>query len=360
MTSTPEAVYASTDDGILYIVDDKATFWNVAQKAGTDFYTGFSVHRSSLAPNILFMGKRNGLDVLTHSPEDPEAWSLLGSIPGITNQVNTMTELHPGQLVLGMENGVIHVTYDESTALQPEVSRLDTSHGLPVGSVSGFIAAGTQWYASLDGLYTFDDQSDSFTRVDRLFPGIPYPRPCNLMGVSWKVRMGSCGSLRREGMHHATPTPTDIYTVNSAPFLQASDWTIIASQLDPSGVVWLVGVDGLVRFDPTVSKSYDLAPPPLISRITIATDSLVAGGEGAPAADHYPSNLAIAHKENSIRFDYLSPLYDQSDLVRYQSKLDGYDARWSAFSSDISRTYTNLPGGAVYLFGAYSKCIWGN
>ena len=357
MTSTPEAVYASTDDGIVRIVDDEATFWNIAQEVGSDFYTGFSVHRSRLVPRILFLGKRDGLDVLTHAPNEADSWSLLGTIPGISNLVNTMTEPSPGHLVLGMEHGVIHLIYDEATVLHPEIKRLGATEGLPVGTVSGFIAANTQFYASTDGLFTYNQEEGLFERVDSLFPGLP-TRDLSTYG---SVKDGTNGELwitTRDGMYLATPGANGTYTTTAAPFLQASDWTIISSQVDPSGVVWLGGVDGLARFDPTRAKPYTSASSPLINRIRIGTDSLVAGGEGAPHLYQFPSKLAIRHHENTIRFDFQAPQFDLSSRIRYQSKLEGYDTDWSSFSMDASRTYTNLPGG-FYRFHVRTQNAYG-
>lgn len=357
LTSTPDAIYAATDDGVIHIDNEKATFWNVAQQAGTDFYTGFSVHRSTLDPAIVFMGKRNGLDVLTHSLDDPNSWSLLGEVPGITNQINSMTEPHPGHLVLAMENGVIHMNYDAASILNPELKYWDDAHGLPVGSTGGYIAAGTQFYTTTDGLFIFNEKSDTFERVDSLFPGIP----TGDISTYGSVSDGKDGELwisSRDGMHRARPGPKGYYTIDSAPFLQASDWTLIDSQVDSSGIVWLGGVDGLVRYDPEISKPYTITNPPLINRITIGVDSLVAGGDGAPLANLYPSALSIRHRDNTIRFDFQSAQFDLPYRIRHQSKLDGYDADWAAYSTDLSRTYTNLPGGS-YTFHVRTKNAYG-
>ena len=357
IASTPDAIYAATDDGVIHIADGETIFWNVAQEVGTDFYTGFSIHRSTLDPTIVFLGRRNGLDVLTHSLDDPNSWSLLGVVPGITNQINNITEPRPGHLVLTMENGVIHMNYDSSSLLNPELKYWDDAHGLPVGSTGGYIAAGTQFYTTTDGLFVFDEQSDTFERVDSLFPGISTAD----FSAYGSIKEGNDGELwisSRDGMHRAIPGPNGYYDIESAPFLQASDWTLIDSQIDSAGVVWLGGVDGLVRYDPATQKPYDISNPPLISRITIGVDSLVAGGAGAPLADLYPSALSIKHRENTIRFDFQSAQLDLPFRIRHQSKLDGYDTDWSAYSTDFSRTYTNLPGGS-YTFYVRAQNAYG-
>ena len=355
LVAASDALFAAVVGGVFHIQGETASYWDIGNEAGTNFYTAFSLHQSRLDPGILFVGKRNGLDVISYT--GPNSWSLLGSIPDIQNQVNSINEQTPGKLELGMDNGVIHLTYSSSTLLTPDLHYLGEDEGLPIGSVKGHYAAGTQFYAAIDGLYTYNDRANYFERQDTLFPDISFEDFVAYGSINDGLN-GDVWLTSKDGVYQVSPDVGGGYLVQSAPFLEASNWTIIESIVDSTGVVWFGGVDGLVRYDPSIYKSYTTTASPLITRIIVAEDSVIAGGSGAPFMDHYPQSLELNHRENSIRFDFQAPQYDLTERMSYQTTLEGYNSSWSSFSPDASREYTNLPGG-TYVFRVRARNAYG-
>jgi len=52
-----------------------------------------------------------------------------------------------------------------------------------------------------------------------------------------------------------------------------------------------------------------------------------------------------SHKQNSIRFEFISPEYRNEGMVHYSYMLENYDDTWSKFSTDNMKEYTHLPKG---------------
>jgi hypothetical protein len=59
--------------------------------------------------------------------------------------------------------------------------------------------------------------------------------------------------------------------------------------------------------------------------------------------------ISLPRSYNSFHFEYSSPAYGLQNNIEYSFQLEGYDNRWSAWSSRPEKDYTNLPGGK-YIF----------
>ena len=71
--------------------------------------------------------------------------------------------------------------------------------------------------------------------------------------------------------------------------------------------------------------------------------------------DFYKSE--IEYRNNSLRFEFSAPSYDDPADNLFEVKLDGYDESWSNFSKDTRKDYTGLPAGK-YIFRVRAKNIY--
>ncbi|MEC5142448.1 triple tyrosine motif-containing protein [Chitinophaga sp. 212800010-3] len=55
--------------------------------------------------------------------------------------------------------------------------------------------------------------------------------------------------------------------------------------------------------------------------------------------------ISLPDSYNSFHFEYSSPAYGLQNTIEYSYQLEGYDSRWSAWSSKSEKEYTNLPAG---------------
>lgn len=64
----------------------------------------------------------------------------------------------------------------------------------------------------------------------------------------------------------------------------------------------------------------------------------------------------IPKRQNSLRFEFVAPEYRNEGVVEYSIKLKNYDNEWSAFSTETTKEYTQLPKGK-YVFSVRARDI---
>src|SRR4029078_10433498 len=71
-----------------------------------------------------------------------------------------------------------------------------------------------------------------------------------------------------------------------------------------------------------------------------------------------PTGVRFKSDENALRFEFALPSYLDESATEYQTRLDGFDTDWSAWTHAPQREYTNLSNGA-YNFRVHARGISG-
>jgi hypothetical protein len=71
-----------------------------------------------------------------------------------------------------------------------------------------------------------------------------------------------------------------------------------------------------------------------------------------------PAGTQFDAASNSLRFEFGLPSYLDENATEYQSRLDGFDTAWSAWTHEGQREYTNL-GFGNYQFRVRARGISG-
>lgn len=87
-------------------------------------------------------------------------------------------------------------------------------------------------------------------------------------------------------------------------------------------------------------------------RLVSGRDSIVYGGVGNR------NDLSFQPAQNAFKFFFGANAFDKPDQLEFQSYLEGSEETWSAWSTEYSRTYTNLPHGA-YTFKVRARNVYG-
>jgi len=96
--------------------------------------------------------------------------------------------------------------------------------------------------------------------------------------------------------------------------------------VDQRGIVWVGGMEGLLRLVPRELKPVGIPQAPLIR-------SSVSPGERLSAA------------RNAVTFDYTALEFGRREAIRYQTKLSGGADEWSAPSNDSNLSLARLQNG---------------
>lgn len=135
-------------------------------------------------------------------------------------------------------------------------------------------------------------------------------------------------------------------------------------QTTTSGDVFFGTQDGLIHYKNTNNKSYQSKYKAVISEVKciFPKDSLLYSSR----YDVLPSNIELLKKQlcpvlsysnNALHFSFASLYYDETDATKYEYWLEGFEPKWSDWSLQTEKEYTNLPENE-YIFHVRAKNIY--
>ncbi|MCS6817265.1 MAG: histidine kinase [Blastocatellia bacterium] len=118
---------------------------------------------------------------------------------------------------------------------------------------------------------------------------------------------------------------------------------------DRHGNIWIATTSGVSRYDPRAERSAPPAPPIYLTRVQVAGEDLIVPERGA----QWLPERRFRAGQNTIRIEYVAVSLQAGRALRYQYKLEGADAHWSAPTEEHSVTYARLePGSYRFLVRA--------
>ncbi len=290
--------------------------------------SAFTLHRSRAHPGWLYVGLNDGVAVMTLRGG---RWQFAARIENLRTEVRSLAEAD-GVLWIGTAiDGLYHVrvTADPEALVARRVQAwagtsanvfLDDGHVL----VSG---AGR-------GVYRVVRESErAWLRPDTtLAQAPPIARRAGLSrlartaaGTAW-MHAGSATGLLYPGVQGAAAWD-DI-----SGFLTTDE--VYALYPERDGVLWIGMAEGLARYD-TRRETSSTAPQARVRRLSRG-EAVLYGGEGVAP------DLRLEHDPAGLRFAFSAP---GASAARFQTRLDGQEADWSAWTAETQRDYTNLSGG---------------
>jgi ligand-binding sensor domain-containing protein/DNA-binding CsgD family transcriptional regulator len=211
--------------------------------------------------------------------------------------------------------------------------------------------------SSEKGFYYYNREKDfffPFDELDRTFPSetvdkfIVDPNNKN----TWFFTNKRMGILK--------PKFDGSYTIEHIPFIDLSEKFIASFEslyfLSPTSII-ISSEDGFVHFNPLFRKNYNSPFEAFVREIYKGNDSLLFGGN-LVGSKSYSKNITVEYSRNSVRFLYTSPYYDVNNTLQYSYILEGFDEKWSEWTMNTAKEYTNLPAGD-YIFKVKAQNCYG-
>ncbi len=215
--------------------------------------------------------------------------------------------------------------------------------GVPNGNAHLFRWQGEILFGTYDGVWTFEaDRSPPF-QPDRRFEERLIDTSTDVhrfvdppTGPPWMIAGSTVGPLVRRD--------DGVLAQARNRLRHPSGWRYYSLHIDPSGVVWVGGREGVVRHDPAAFTPPPTELPPVrIGKISrLPGGETVWGGQYPLPVDH---RLALETPGAGLRFEYSLPDSIPPESIRFRSRLRGLDEVWSPWSTETQRDFTNLPGG---------------
>jgi ligand-binding sensor domain-containing protein/signal transduction histidine kinase len=219
-----------------------------------------------------------------------------------------------------------------------------TADGVPTGSLRALYIdhAGRLWIAAnTGGLGRIDDPMAerptliSLTTADGLSSNV---LSCITEDLRGRIYVG-----HGRGVDRIDPESKRVKHYTAADGLFRGE--VQTAYRDQTGALWFGSPRGLARFVPETEESTELAPPIFINSLRIGGEPVRLAELGAAEI----SGLELAANRSQIQIDFVGLDFGIGETLRYQYKLEGADAEWSAPTDQRSINFARLPSG-VYRF----------
>ncbi|RQW01718.1 GAF domain-containing protein, partial [candidate division KSB1 bacterium] len=140
---------------------------------------------------------------------------------------------------------------------------------------------------------------------------------------------------------------TDIgYRLERQPMSRFADEAVWSFYPEKNGAIWFGVVNYVFRY--MSGADHKLIPPgaSLIRQVATGSDSILFHGTQSDQV----SATRLPFKLNELHFEFAMPSFIYPHANEFQTRLEGFDKRWSEWSHENKRTYTNIPAGTYRFF----------
>jgi signal transduction histidine kinase/DNA-binding response OmpR family regulator len=320
--------------------------------------------RSKKFPNVIFVGHRGGLSTIQF---ENGQWQFEKDLKQVDGEIRSIVENDRGDLWLGTTlHKIIKVELLEPTNATGQinldvvkVTYYDDRHGLPKETNAVYLIDNEilVYSPSESGsLFQFDNRNNKFfetTDFGKKF-GVDtlsiFPIDDQSVGdyillgsnsVAGKSYRFSAAKDHRSGSYKVTMIYNDRFRSSSEkPVYWDRD------------LLWFGG-EYITRYD--VNTSIDTKPhfSTRIRKVILGQTETIYGGETSAFL-----KSVLEYSSNGLRFEFAAPGFMGKETNKYQYQLIGFDQKWSDWTGDARKDYTNLPEGD-YRFTVRAQNVYG-
>ncbi len=215
-------------------------------------------------------------------------------------------------------------------------------------------------FATIDGIYTYDYQRDTFVPDRQLNKLLGQNREINLIfqdstGNLWVRRLVKENETKNWELDEFVKTDTG-YVLKSKPFYPFRNKIFSISQISKNG--YIIGSEGgFVYYNAAIKDNLDYGFRTYIRLVKLlGPDSIIY--RGFRDQDSSKQSIPVLpYKFHNLRFVFSAGDYSNVKYLKYSYFLKGYDKDWSPWTSENIKEYSNLPAGN-YTFYVKSKNLY--
>jgi ligand-binding sensor domain-containing protein/DNA-binding CsgD family transcriptional regulator len=330
-----------------FVVQDNAAV-KISDEEGAWKYIRFKNH-----PELLLGGHYNGLVLLQKSAN---GWTFFKKVKGFSESSRFIFEDDNGIVWISHGGkGIFRVRLNETKDSVTNYRLYTEAHGLPSNENNILFSLQNQFYVSgIDGIYTYHEASDSFkitSQFEQLasLGGQLLTLETDESDNIWFIAQNESGVLRRnEDLN---------YTKITAPFKQLDNKYVNGFEFvcPYSTDHVFFGLDnGFAHYSSKILKSYSEEFECFITKVEMpSVDSTIYFNP-----NHLDAGVEVPFRKNAFRFHFAAPFYENPEQLQFSYFLENYSERWSDWTTDSYRDFTNLPEGD-YTLKAKAKNIYG-
>ncbi|MGD2086968.1 MAG: response regulator [Candidatus Aminicenantes bacterium] len=340
LLSIGDSIMTAAHNGV-FLVDGKNNLPHNIIKSET-----FTLLPCKRFPGRIWCGTSGGLVALA---QKKSRWVEERRFKSIHQSIQWIAEEGNGSLwLVTSKGGILKVEFPIDNA-DPVVTPYNTGRDM-IGARVVTEAAGHVMFATDKGLFRFDEKKKKFIPDKTLgdeFAGGDNSLPVFRL-VEDKDKTIWFHSKSRN--YQAIPGPEGLYKICRNPFRRIPKVQGNTIYPAPDGKnIWFGSIQGLIRYDTTVKKSYKQDFHTLVRKV-LANEKLIFDGHKNKTSKKYNGLFPIfEYKNRNFHFEFAAPYFEAETETQYQYFLEGYDNVWSTWNKDVKRNYTNLDSG-MYTF----------
>ncbi|MCK9208430.1 MAG: SpoIIE family protein phosphatase [Salinivirgaceae bacterium] len=325
----------------------------------------WTIGQSNSKSNTFYFGSENGVETFLLNNF---RWEYYGKIPGVDKRITDVMEDFEGNLWLASETeGVYKISRNGNANIGSTVTFYNDSVNLPGGPYIFVWFRNEILLGTAKGIYRFNKAQNQFSEAlefKKAWKGkTPY---IHRLSVDCEKHLWAVTYIEEEERDEVgffTVLKDSTLNWNPTPFLGNIHGQINALFHDSSGVTWLGGNEGLFRFDNRIKANYQNEFQCLLRKIKLGEDSTIFYGAFQDSKMLVTANQPTTHKPildylyNSLIFEYSAMNVDPEHPTQYCYLLEGYDKKWSEWTTETKKEYTNLFEG-TYTFKVKAKNIY--
>ncbi len=365
--NTRKAMVVSSLRAVIQLVD--STKVNEIDK----IYGGQTLCVSSKYSDRFFLGHKNGIRCYraNFQPNGSIKYVNEGATAGIDDDIAKIITDKNGDYWVGTAHqGLILMKPDQDENLKNfSTFKYDTLSGLPsINNNKPFLVNNKLFIATNNGMYSLTNAS-----LQTQDPSKYQFRPDSSLGTNFRKDSTIVYYLVADKQNNVWMTTSkgflkyDLTTRKSItiPFKSIMDIdkenTIF---IEDDGTAWLGSPDAIYRYKQTNNKNYLSNFNVLIRKVSTSDSKVIYWGNGqysdktkelSTTFIEYPDKIKFDN--NTITIEYSATSYENETNNRYKFFLEGYDEKWSEWTSNHEKTYTNLHDG-TYKFKVVAKNIY--
>ncbi len=390
-TKTETRILAASRYGLFQIDHDTGKQLEFSYRAekqrirGRKYKIKYSINklqRSQKFPHRIYAGTDKGVVVISYQNG---FWIDEGVIEGTGGKISGLAEDVAGNIWISYTNNGVKKIQPLGDSLQvkirspyggrkdsmsfnvfPAEVKLDdygVEGGLPKTVENGiFYHENRLLFSTKKGLYEFDTPTSKFVKSN----AFDIKANTKVLGIitdtvgnSW-LRVQNSYQISIE---HFIKNEDGKYKHNRQTFRLLPEMTVQSLYPDNDSIVWISGTDGLYSYNIRASRGKSENFTVLIRKVLADGDSLLFGGSvynsksvvNTQITEYIPE---LPFEMHDLKFEFASPFFESEDEIVYSYKLVGFDNKWSDWSLETKKEYTNLPKG-TYSFCVKAKNIYG-
>lgn len=316
----------------------------------------FIVNRDKTKTEFL-IGTMSDLSLLDYSNRTTR--QLINNIP----EIRRIVQDADGNIWLGTSlNGVYKIKNIDDK--EPEITIYDTLKGLPSNSYNlPFTVNNKLFFGTFNGIYQYNKSEDRFQKSNDLAIG-SYTDADQIYqiieGFNNQVWLFKSNEILHEFILYNSKTKTSSFPLRRMGEFDTYQCIFPENQ----NVTWFGGPDGLFRYDASKPSMDNIPFKTKIRGVYGINDTLFGGYFGfekdGKKIEKQPERLIpeLIYKNNNINFEFAALSFDNEKENVYSYLLEGFDNKWSDWTPEAKKSYTNLNEG-TYTFHVKSKNVYG-